>query len=149
MMMMMSEHYNGHRSVWQQVSTVEPSFGLVIYSHFLPLRTPPTEQWEERGGGWFSLHITCVGGRKEGGGEGMKRSSPDYQDCREKSDHSYLVRQGFLIILCLGKMTLYQDQFPAIHPPPRSTQRKIIYENDHNNIIFLCSHQLQNHLQVT
>ncbi len=31
-MMMISENHNSHRSMWQQVSTEELSFGLSIYS---------------------------------------------------------------------------------------------------------------------
>ncbi len=100
------------------------SFGLIIYSQIWPLRTPPTEQWEEMGLVLTSYHL-CVGGGGGMGegrrGGGNKRSSQDYQDCREKPDNSHMVRQGFQLFCVWGRRHLSQDQFPAI--------QLLIYEN--------------------
>jgi hypothetical protein len=83
------------------------------YSELLP------QSSGKRGGGWFLLYITCVcGGRGRGeeeGGAGNKRSSQDYQDLQGRARQFTPGQTGLPIILCLGKTTLSQDLFPAIH----------------------------------
>jgi hypothetical protein len=78
------------------------SFGLIIlvrFDHSELLR-----QNSGKGGGAGSHFISPLWEeRKEGGRGGNKRSSPDYQDCREKSDNSHLVRQGSQLFCVWGR----------------------------------------------
>jgi hypothetical protein len=66
-------------------------------------------------GSHFISPVCGGGGRgEEGGGAGNKRSSRDYQDCREEPDNSHLVRQGFQLFFVWGRRHFSQDKFLAI-----------------------------------
>jgi hypothetical protein len=112
MTVMMSENHNGHRSVWQQVSTEEP----FIWTHYLKSNLTTQNSSHRtvgRGGrGWFSLYITCGGG-------GGNRSHLGLSGFQGKARPYTPSQTGLPIILCLGKTTLSQDQFPAMLPSKR------------------------------
>ncbi len=90
------------------------SLFIVIFDHSELL---PQSSGKRGGLVLTSYHLYVgVGGRgEEGGGAGNKRSSQDYQDCREEPDNSHLVRQSFQLFCVWGRRHLSQDQFPAIH----------------------------------
>ncbi len=97
--MMMSENHNGHRSVWQKVSTEEPFIWTQYVQSDLTTQNSShravAREWhvkldnshvEEGGGVLTSCHLS--GGGRKGGGN---RSSQDYQDYRGKPDQSHMV----------------------------------------------------------
>jgi hypothetical protein len=87
-------------------------------------------------GGQAKLDITCVV-RDEGREGGNRRSSQDYPYYMEKPDHSHMVSDRASNYFVTGEDeikpgSIHRDTLPLL------TWCKIIYNNDQNNIIFLC-----------
>jgi hypothetical protein len=140
---MMSENNNGHRSVWQQVSTEEP----FIWTHYL-VRFDHSELFPQnrgRGGGLvLSSHHLCggeEGGEKKGGGRRRGEETEGHPRIiriawKSKTIHTWSDRASKYFVSV--EDNIKPGSIPSDTLPP-STQRKIIYNNNHNNIIFLCT----------